>query len=88
MKVTLQEEIQDSKAVVIGVELLRDVNLWFGDSTEVGVISTDAVSLQTVVAVLTYNYSRRILQLLRFQFIITQITIFTLSLSNTNLPLH
>jgi len=43
VKVTMTEEVQESKAVVVGVELLRDVNHWFGDSEQVGTISTEAV---------------------------------------------
>lgn len=39
----MTEEVQDSKAVVVGVELLRDVDHWFGHSQQVGTISTDAV---------------------------------------------
>jgi len=43
IKVSLNEEIQDCRAVVIGVELLHDVNKLLGSSKEVGTISTETV---------------------------------------------
>jgi len=43
IKVSLNEEIQDCTAVVIGVELLHDVDKWLGSSKEVGTISTETV---------------------------------------------
>lgn len=42
--------------MVIGVELLRDVNHWFGDSTEVGVISTDASENTGALAIPIYYH--------------------------------
>jgi hypothetical protein len=43
IKVHLKEEIHESLAVVIGVELLYHVDKWFGTSKEVGTISTEKV---------------------------------------------
>src|SRR5271167_3852663 len=43
IKVSLDEEIQNNATVVIGVELLYNVDRWFGESREVGVISTEKV---------------------------------------------
>ena len=43
IKVSLKEEIQDSATVVIGVELLYNVDQWFGTSKEVGKISAEKV---------------------------------------------
>ena len=43
IKVSLNEEIQNNATVVIGVELLYNVDQWFGESREVGVISTEKV---------------------------------------------
>jgi len=43
IKVDLKEEIHESSAVVIGVELLYHVDQWFGTSKEVGTISTEKV---------------------------------------------
>lgn len=43
VKVSLSEEIKDSMAVVIGVELLCHVDHWLGASREIGQISTETV---------------------------------------------
>ena len=43
IKVALKEEIHESSALVIGVELLYHVDRWFGTSKEVGTISTEKV---------------------------------------------
>jgi hypothetical protein len=43
IKVTLKEEIHESSALVIGVELLYHVDQWFCTSKEVGTISTEKV---------------------------------------------
>jgi hypothetical protein len=43
IKVTLKEEIHESSALVIGVELLYHVDQWFGTSKEVGTIFTEKV---------------------------------------------
>ena len=43
IKVALKEEIHESSALVIGVELLYHVDEWFGTSKEIGTISTEKV---------------------------------------------
>jgi hypothetical protein len=43
IKVSLNEEIQNRATVVIGVELLYNVDQWFDESRKVGIISTEKV---------------------------------------------
>jgi hypothetical protein len=43
IKTSVTENIKEGAAVVIGVELLHDVEQWFDTSQTVGTITTEAV---------------------------------------------
>jgi hypothetical protein len=58
IKVTLTKEIQESEAVVIGVELLHDVDKWFGSSNKVGTISTEIVCTDLYYSLTSLGESR------------------------------
>jgi hypothetical protein len=43
VKILLTEKIQSGSTMVVGVELLHNVDLWFGESKKVGSISIEVV---------------------------------------------
>lgn len=47
IEVSLTEQIHDNPTVIIGVELLQNVNDWFDVSKEIGTFSTQTVSLRS-----------------------------------------
>ena len=58
IQVSLKEDIQESEAVVIGVELLHDVDKWFGTSKKVGTISAEIVCILMIYSLMTLGESR------------------------------
>jgi hypothetical protein len=58
IQVSLKEDIQESEAVVIGVELLHDVDKWFGTSKIVATISAEIVCTPMIHSLMTLGESR------------------------------